>query len=298
MQEKSETLIIRVYRYLGRIKTARHAFLVSMLLACMCGLLSILGTLLVVQTLNSHLLPLMKVVAYLLPFTMVLMSSFFLIRSFSLLELRNEVLSEAVERDDLTRLANRAAFYRKGKDMMQQAKERNTPLSLVLLDADHFKKINDTYGHLTGDLALRHLASILRKVSRENDLVARWGGEEFAILLRASGIRGAEIYAERIRKKVAMSPLLCEGKNLHLSLSAGVTQWYEGEDDFESMILRADKALYGAKSAGRNQVKTARLYPEEVEGYEQDVQFEDPAADIFDTAAFENDDIDYRDAVA
>ena len=253
-----ESVNERFYRYLSRIKTSGDALLVSGLLASLCSLLSVVGTNLAFQNIDSPILPIVKIMAYLLPFALVLVSSFMLIRGFAHLDQRNKYLTKVAERDDLTRLANRATFFRRGKELLIQAELQHSPLSLILLDADHFKSINDTYGHLAGDLALQHLAEILRHSSRDNDLVARWGGEEFAILLRSANLTGARTFAERLRQSVANSPFIWQGKTVTITMSAGVTELWE-EDDFEAMVLRADKALYCAKSAGRNQVQIAGI---------------------------------------
>ena len=280
-----------VFRYLEQIRSARHALMISAVLASCFGLFSQMGTQLVYSLLlQGDPSGFVLFASYGFPFLSVFACSFLLIRSFVILNLRSEALSEAAERDELTRLSNRAGFFRKGRIMMDQSRHIGFPLSLILIDTDHFKKVNDTYGHLAGDKALQHLARLLMQASRQNDLVARWGGEEFAILLRSSGLRGAQAYADRLRRKVANAPMPWKGEEISLSFSAGVTQWYEDDDNFESMMLRADKALYRAKSAGRNQVQIARLYPEEVEGYEQDVHFEDDDDQL--------DDVIYHDAVA
>ncbi|WP_373237600.1 GGDEF domain-containing protein [Cohaesibacter celericrescens] len=226
----------------------------------------------------SPILPVVQALAYFLPFALVLGSSFLLMRGFAMLEQRNKALSEVVERDHLTRLANRAAFYRRGKEMTIQANIHKSGLSLIMFDADYFKSINDTFGHIVGDLALQHLAEILRQVTRDNDLVARWGGEEFAILLRSSGALGARAFAERACETVAETPFYWEGNKINMTMSAGVTEWNHTEDKFESLVLRADKALYVAKSAGRDRVHVSFSYPDQVEGYEQDVQFDEAVA--------------------
>lgn len=261
------------YRHLSKVDSMGHAFLVSGILASVCSLLSLLGTNLAFHNVDSPLLPIVMLMASLLPFSFVLISSFLLLRGFLILDQHNKELTEEVERDNLTRLANRCAFVRRGRDMVTQAGLQKAPLSLILLDADHFKSINDTHGHLAGDLALQHLAEILRQTSRDSDLVARWGGEEFAIMLRSANISGAHAYAERLREMVANSPFFWNGEHVSLTMSAGVTEWQQDDDDLHNMIVRADEALYVAKSQGRNQVHLSYPKIDEVEGFEQDVEF-------------------------
>ena len=272
MNISTSALLDKFYKYLSKIRTPGHALLVAGILASACSLLSLIGTEFVFYKVEAPIMPFVKVMAYLLPFSMVLISSFVLIRGFIVLDQRNQYLSEVADRDELTRLANRAAFRREGRDMTSQATLNKSALSLVILDVDHFKTINDTHGHLAGDLALQHLAEIMRTTCRDSDVVARWGGEEFAILLRAADVHGAQAFAERLRQSVANSRFFWEGKAVELTLSAGVTEWY-AHDDFDGMLLRADKALYLAKSAGRNQVHVSGYFPEPVDGFEQDVEF-------------------------
>ena len=273
-----ETLLEQLYRSLGKVETQGHAFLVSGIIASTCSLLSLAGTNFAFRNVDSPLLPVVVLMASLLPFCFVLASSFLLLRGFLHLDQRNKQLTLEVERDNLTRLANRSAFVRRGRDMLAQAGLQKSALSLILIDADHFKKINDNYGHLAGDLALQHLASILRQTSRDQDLVARWGGEEFAILLNSADLYGAHAYAERLVEMASDTPFFWEGEAIRLTMSAGVTEWQKHDDDLHRMIIRADEALYVAKSEGRNQVKLAAEKRQEVEGFKQDVDFCEVAA--------------------
>ncbi len=230
------------------------------------------------RTAETPFLSLVIVMTSLLPFAFILASSFLLLRGFQILDRHNKKLSEEVERDNLTRLANRYAFVRHGRNMLQQAHMQQTPLSLILLDADHFKSINDSHGHLAGDLALQHLAKILSQTSRESDMVARWGGEEFAILLRCADLSGAYGFADRLRERISNTPFYWNGEQVHMTMSAGVTEWQQNDDDLHHMIIRADEALYKAKSKGRNQVQLSHEKIEPVEGFELDVEFCDAAA--------------------
>ena len=263
---------------MGKVKTSGQALLISGIIATISGLLSSAGALLAFRAAETPLLPLVIIWTSLLPFAFILASSFLLLRGFQILDRRNKKLSEEVARDNLTRLANRYAFVRHGRNVLQQAHLQQTPLSLILLDADYFKSINDNHGHLAGDLALQHLAKILSQTTRESDMVARWGGEEFAILLRGADLSGAFGFADRLRERISSTPFYWNGKQVQITMSAGVTEWQQDDDDLHHMIIRADEALYKAKSKGRNQVQLSHVQTEPVEGFELDVAFCDAAA--------------------
>ncbi len=179
------------------------------------------------------------------------------------LERYHERLEEANERlrsesltDELTGLANRAAFDRRLDEEVHRSKRQNTPFSLMLIDADRFKPYNDTYGHVAGDEALERLAAVLQQRRRAHDLVARYGGEEFAIILSNTGVDGATILAERIRRAVESTPM----PRRELTVSIGAAEWNADMATPLTLIEQADKALYLAKSEGRNRVVGAEPY--------------------------------------
>ena len=160
--------------------------------------------------------------------------------------------------DHLTNLYNRRMFLELAEKKLNEAKRYKESLSLIMLDIDHFKRINDTYGHEVGDVALRSLAEILRKNLRASDIVARWGGEEFVIILPKTTLEQAYNVAEKIRKLVAISTIdLPNGEKLKLTVSLGVSS-FSGEEDLGELIRRADIALYEAKSKGRNRTEVYR----------------------------------------
>jgi diguanylate cyclase (GGDEF)-like protein len=131
----------------------------------------------------------------------------------------------------------------------------NHRVSLLMLDIDHFKKINDTYGHPTGDVVICSLADICRKASREIDVVARLGGEEFAILLPETGIQVAMTVAERIRSTIENTSIKSlGGVEFRFTVSIGVAEQPQGDKSEETLIGIADAALYQAKTSGRNRV--------------------------------------------
>ncbi|HEY1812851.1 MAG TPA: GGDEF domain-containing protein [Kofleriaceae bacterium] len=155
--------------------------------------------------------------------------------------------------DKLTRAANRTAFDEELVRRCELAATGGTAFSLLLVDVDHFKKINDTHGHQTGDRVLHALATFLRDHTRADDVVARWGGEEFAVILPGASARSAYNKAKDLVTGLAGSDWTIDrGNKLRFTVSIGVAAWCEG--DLPTTILeRVDKALYAAKNAGRNQ---------------------------------------------
>ncbi|MFT0862304.1 diguanylate cyclase [Ancylobacter sp. G4_0304] len=168
----------------------------------------------------------------------------------------NELQQLAVT-DPLTGLLNRRGFAPFGADAIGYFRRKGTPTTAVMLDIDHFKQINDTYGHIAGDAVLRSLGTILARLIRETDKAARFGGEEFVVLLRETAEPQALIIAERIRETVAMTSIMHDGLELKITVSAGVAAIAENDRDFEDVLERADRALYSAKTSGRNRVALA-----------------------------------------
>ena len=137
--------------------------------------------------------------------------------------------------------------------MREIARARRTghPLSFVLFDVDHFKRVNDTHGHLAGDAVLREVSRTLTELPRGGDTAVRWGGEEFLVILTDVGLDGARVFAERVRRAIEQ---LRVGDVGPVTISAGVSELELGEDDPGPAIARADASLYQAKSRGRNRV--------------------------------------------
>lgn len=160
----------------------------------------------------------------------------------------------AARTDMLTGLPNRRAFYDDAAKELERAGRYERPVSLILLDIDHFKAVNDTYGHSAGDEVLRRLADLLSRDKRGADVVGRLGGEEFALLLPETALEEAFQLAERIRQDVADLAVSHNGKAIGISASLGVTKQRPGET-IEAILDRADKTLYTAKETGRNRVK-------------------------------------------
>jgi two-component system, cell cycle response regulator len=166
---------------------------------------------------------------------------------------RNELLAKLALTDPLTGLPNRRAFEESLSREVALAIRHVRPLSLLLLDLDHFKRVNDTFGHPAGDEVLASLGLLLGRQGRRGDVVARIGGEEFAVVLPETGKEQAAATAERIRIAVSSSPLGARAK-VPVTVSIGVASLPQPCGDLETLVSTADAALYAAKSAGRDRV--------------------------------------------
>lgn len=160
--------------------------------------------------------------------------------------------------DPLTGIANRGALNQKGHEAFNRSHLLGVPFSVLVFDIDHFKKVNDTYGHLSGDYILQEIASVIStKLIRGNDFFARTGGEEFCVLLLGSPLAQAEEIAERIRHTIESHQFVYEGTQIPITISIGVSLKNDEDQNWESIYERADKALYNSKNSGRNQVSVA-----------------------------------------
>ena len=156
--------------------------------------------------------------------------------------------------DELTELYNRRAFYARGRELWEETAATNTPLSCVMLDLDHFKRVNDELGHAAGDNALAATAAVLRQSSPDYSVAGRLGGEEFCVLLPGRCLPEARDWAESLRSTLARAVICCEAGTLSLTVSAGVALRTPDTRDFEQLLDHADRALFEAKQQGRNRV--------------------------------------------
>jgi len=159
--------------------------------------------------------------------------------------------------DKLTGIFNRAAIFEFLSKEVSRAKRAKTSLGIILLDLDHFKKINDTYGHLAGDEVLKNASQLIQSAIRPYDRVGRYGGEEFIIILPDADIEESTIVAERIRKSINNATITTSEGDLNVTVSLGVTAINKDydKDNLDCIIKTADTALYTAKNSGRNRVE-------------------------------------------
>lgn len=168
----------------------------------------------------------------------------------------NQRLAELSRHDNLTGLFNRQVLNEELERMLAQARRSQQPIAMLMMDLDHFKKVNDAYGHLVGDACLQHAAQRMQQRMRNNDLLVRFGGEEFAAVLCDTDQAGAMNLAEQLRTDLAEHPCLHQDLRIDLSLSIGVYALIpDASSNREQLLRHADQALYRAKAAGRNRVE-------------------------------------------
>jgi diguanylate cyclase (GGDEF)-like protein len=167
-----------------------------------------------------------------------------------------EELRQNAETDSLTGIANRRRFHQALEIECMRYTRGHSPFSLLLLDLDFFKTVNDRFGHPVGDVVLRRVAQRLHGCLRKTDLLARYGGEEFSVLLPETRADGAGVIAERMRMAVCQAPVEVEGLQIPMTISVGIAGHTTDEEvDSPILLKRADLALYRAKALGRNRVE-------------------------------------------
>lgn len=175
--------------------------------------------------------------------------------AFKELEKKQKELEELAYYDPLTGLPNRRFFFNHASLLLENARRYQTPMSLLIMDIDFFKKLNDTYGHEAGDMVLKSFANLLRKGIRHSDLAARFGGEEFVLLMPNTNLHQAKAVAERIRTNFKDSLLVYEGQEIRATLSGGLVAFSGGAEGVDDLIRMADEALYIAKNSGRDRIE-------------------------------------------
>ncbi len=169
-------------------------------------------------------------------------------------------LSHLATEDPLTRLLNRRGLEDAMQVSLAHAGRRGLATSAVMVDIDHFKKVNDSFGHDTGDQVIRAVARLIQRMSRASDVVARTGGEEFLLVLPDTGLEAARVLAERIRTAIGDHPLLVDQQRIAITVSLGVA-CAEGDADLDELSQEADRAMYMAKRGGRNRVASVEHRP-------------------------------------
>ena len=172
-------------------------------------------------------------------------------RSVRHLERQQTLLRKQLEQDALTGVSSRTSVLHEMQDALKRAAKTGQPLCLIMADLDHFKVVNDSHGHRVGDKVLEEVAARIKAALREFDVVGRFGGEEFVILLENTSQHTAEQIAERMRQRIASEPIRVAGQSLQLTISQGVAVRRDG-DDAHKLLQRADAAMYQAKQRGRN----------------------------------------------
>jgi diguanylate cyclase (GGDEF)-like protein len=181
---------------------------------------------------------------------------------FAAVALENANLYWQATTDRMTRLYSHHFFLKNLDDEINRARRLGEVFSLIMFDIDNFKRFNDTYGHLQGDIIIKEIASLLLSCTRSIDVCARYGGEEFAVIVRGIGLEGATSVAERVRRRVQAHPFPGRESPLHVTISLGVTEFDpQVTCKAEEMMAVADKALYASKGAGRNRVTALRVSP-------------------------------------
>lgn len=163
-------------------------------------------------------------------------------------------LKHIAKRDSLTRLFNRRSLFEQGENHVESALKYQHDLSVILLDIDHFKQVNDLHGHFVGDEVIKIIAKLGNETIRPRDIFARLGGEEFTVILPETSLEQAKAIAERLREKIELYDLANQAKSLTLTVSIGVASLTQTEQNFDALLSAADEAMYSAKNAGRNQV--------------------------------------------
>jgi len=167
----------------------------------------------------------------------------------------HEMANYLINIDGLTKCMTRLYFMEMAEKEFLRTRRYQLPLSLLMLDLDHFKRINDTYGHQIGDQALQRFAAVALEQKRAQDIFGRLGGEEFALLLPNTSLKNARFVAERIQQMWAFAPLTVDSKPVHSTVSIGVVEVGPSDNSFDDLLHRADEAMYKAKRHGRNRVE-------------------------------------------
>jgi diguanylate cyclase (GGDEF)-like protein len=174
-------------------------------------------------------------------------------KAYSMIKNKNKELNELLITDGLTKLYTRGYLMKKIKEEKIRYKRYKASFSLIMCDIDHFKKVNDTYGHDAGDLILKEVSKLMQNSSREQDTIARWGGEEFMILLPETTLEEAHAVAQRIMETLREKVYNYEEEKISVTMSFGLAM-YEAKESIDEIIKRVDEKLYEAKESGRDQI--------------------------------------------
>jgi diguanylate cyclase (GGDEF)-like protein len=165
-----------------------------------------------------------------------------------------EMVAYLASIDPLTKSMTRHQFFNIAESEFRRFSRYRRQLSVLVLDADHFKNVNDTYGHYVGDLVLRNLSLVVLEQKRAQDTFGRLGGEEFGLLLPETGLEPAKVVAERVQKAWEQTPCNVDGRLIYSTVSIGIAEANAQDKSFEDVLRRADRMMYKAKEAGRNRI--------------------------------------------
>jgi diguanylate cyclase (GGDEF)-like protein len=163
-------------------------------------------------------------------------------------------LEDLATTDGLTGLLNKRTLVELAKQKIRSAERFDKPLSVLVCDLDHFKKVNDVHGHDVGDLVIKGFGDALRRTKRDTDIVGRFGGEEFVVVCEETDAAGAELLAERVRSEIESTTFHAKDGPLHVTCSVGVATYPRAGTDWDALFKATDEALYVSKRAGRNRV--------------------------------------------
>jgi diguanylate cyclase (GGDEF)-like protein len=182
-------------------------------------------------------------------------------KSLKVLATNLDSLKQCVDTDDLTRLMRRGAFMGRLHNLLHKGGSTKTEVTIMMIDVDHFKNVNDSHGHQTGDVVLQRISSLINQYMRPTDLAGRYGGEEIIVAMEASESE-ALVVAESIRKAVAQLSMVSKGAvEFQVTLSVGIASTHEYGFEADTLIGHADAALYDAKRSGRNRTVAAHAQP-------------------------------------
>ncbi len=246
----------RLRRRLVQIGPARTAFLVT--LASLGASVTINVIAMVAFGLEPEMWWAGIFVSVIVPLLVVPPSSWLIAKLLQEAETSRRMVEHLVRTDPLTGVFNRRHTTQSGELEVIRAHRDRTPLCVIMLDLDNFKSINDVHGHRAGDTLLQRLAMTCNDCIRPYDTLARWGGEEFVVVLPSAALREAKVIAERVRLAVAGMSVPIGRDSIHVTVSIGVAAWDEPTLTFGALVDRADHAMYEAKRTGKNRVCTWR----------------------------------------
>ena len=231
-------------------------FNVTLIITLVSVVASILLTLAILKLTGSPVTPLFLYIAAFVPTVIAPIVTWPIVGLVCQIDILEKQLREHSHVDQLTGLMSRRYFFESAERYFDIATRYGKTFSILLLDLDHFKKINDTYGHVAGDAALRFFGAQINEFRRESDFVGRYGGEEFIFLLPETEGGSALSFAEKVRRKTEETPVIHQDQSIPVTVSIGVATFEPGDrsETLVHLIHEADKALYSAKEAGRNRV--------------------------------------------